>query len=396
MQELYGMDELPQEYKESGRRTFLARLVAGGMGASLFSGTQVVASTETETACKPSAADSLILYLGLLSEVQFQAVKKEYVKVVGLLKSCEQVFDEIYKEVKVLEGELDKSKLKTQAKQIRDLVEAGRANARLMRDYLGISGRVEYASLNALTIVGERVAQTANALLPEGEIVLSAAGVAAIRKIIALVKTYKEGQGKASVAQVDHTEALNTIHKQVARISELIFSGSEAIAGADDPNVSPSRAAELLRTAINSIKDAIAELRQLPQATPDEPGVKPARDTLVHLLEGTQKWISNPAAVRISYGTGPGQAVFLEVGHHIGAGSLDESRPRVRGALNAHCGPGSFLRILYCLSLVVPVWVLFESPSERQPLLEDVLQLFPCPRGGSKSDLALQLAQIRL
>jgi hypothetical protein len=393
MQAPWSMNQLPREDKEFGRRTFLTGLVAGGVGSSLVLGKQVGATTETDVTCKPSAADSLILYLDLLSEVQFQAVKDKYQVVVGLLKSCQQVFDEIYAQVKVLEAELNQSKLKTQARQIRDLVEAGRANARLMRDYLGISGRVEYASLNALTIVGERVAQTASALLPQGEIVLSAAGAAALKKIIDLVKSYKEDQGKASVAQVDHTEALNTIHKQIARIRELIFGSSQAIADADDTNLVPKREAELRTTAIKSLNDAIAILKQLP-AKP-EPGVKPAKDTMVTLLEGTQKWISNPPAAG-SFGAGHGQLVFVQVAHHAGLASLDESRQRVRGVLNDHCGPGSILRTLYCLCLVIPVWVLFDSPGDRQPLLEDVLDLFPCPRGGSKSALALALAQIRL
>jgi hypothetical protein len=392
MQEPSSINQFPQEDKEFGRRTFLTRLAAGGVGASLVSGKQVRASAETDDTCKPSAADSLILYLDLLSEVQFQAVKEKYLGVVGLLKSCERVFDEVYKQVKILEAELNKSKLKTQARQIRDLVEAGRANARLMRDYLGVSGRVEYASLNALTIVGERVAQTANALLPEGELVLSAAGAAALREIVRLVKTYKEVQGKASVAQVDHTDALNLIHNQIAKIRQLIFSSSEAIANADE---SPSQAAQLRTIANKSLKDAIAELKQLPQAKPDEPGVKPARDTLVTLLEGTQKWISSSAAGGISYGTGHGEAVIVRVANHAGLASLDGSRQRVRGALNEHCGPGSILRTLYCLSLVIPVWFLFDNPSEREPLLEDVLNLFPCPSEGNKSKLALALAQIQ-
>lgn len=184
-------DESLEQYEGFGRRTFLARMMAVGVGAALIPNEKAIAGAETQDECKPSAADSLILYLDLLSEIQFQAVKNLYTKVVVLLKSCQQVFDEVYEQVKILEAELNKSKLKSQAKQIRELAEAGRANARLMRDYLGISGSVEYANLNTLAIVSERVAQTAQNLLPEGEVVLSASGVAALNKIINLVKTYK-------------------------------------------------------------------------------------------------------------------------------------------------------------------------------------------------------------
>jgi hypothetical protein len=387
--------ESQNQYEGFGRRTFLARVMGGGVGAAFMTNEGAMAHIETDAECKPSAADSLILYLDLLTEIQFQAVKDQYTKVVILLKSCQQVFDEVYEEVKILEAELNKSKLKSQARQIRELAETGRASARLMRDYLGISGSVEYASLNTLSIVSEQVAHTAQNLLPEGEVMLSAAGVSALNKIIGLVNEYKKQQSKATTSQVDHREALNDIHRKIVRIRELLFSASYAIAGADEPGVNAARAGNLKSQANDSINQAIKLLNELPQAKPEQADAAQPRDTFVTLLHGTQKWISNPAAAEISYARGSDQAIFVQVGSYTRFTGLNERRQRVRSALNIHCGPSSILRTLYCLTLVIPIWVLFPSPTDRLPLIEDVLDLFPCPSGGSKTDLASTLAQIQ-
>jgi hypothetical protein len=111
------------------------------------------------------------------------------------------------------------------------------------------------------------------------------------------------------------------------------------------------------------------------------------------LLEGTQKWIDDPTLGDISYDRGQNQSPFVRVANNSLPSRMVD-RQRVRAVLNTHCGPGSFLRALYCLSLVTPIWVLYSKADQRIPLIEHVLELFSCPSSGSKSDLAVALANI--
>src|SRR5215470_4815466 len=113
-----------------GRRFFLARMCAGAVATPSAFAVGADRAGRDFDPCKASAsaADTLILYLDLLTDVQFLAIKDEYDKVLVTLRACEDVFNEIYKEVEALAKELRKSKHQAELKEIRSLVEAGKSN----------------------------------------------------------------------------------------------------------------------------------------------------------------------------------------------------------------------------------------------------------------------------
>jgi hypothetical protein len=373
------------------RRTFLAQIVATGLGSSAFSHQEPHLDGGVDPTCGASPADSLFLYIDLLSEIQFSAAKGELGVVVGLLKQCEQVLDEVYLQVKLLEAELSKAKMKAQAKQIRDLVEANRANARLIRDYLGTSPRAEYASLNTLAVFSDQVLRAAQNL--QGEVVLSSAGVAALERIIKLVRDYKETQMKTVEARTDHVAVLDDTHKQIREIRKLLLSASIAISSAEDPGVSASRVSDYRRLADRDIEQAIAELKRVPDSAPEPPQTKSPRNILILLLEGTQKLIRKNLVSRSS---GQDEPMFIRAAS-LAASAIPDSRQRVREILRNHCPPATWFRGIYCLALIAPILALFSDPDQRTPLIEHVLDLFPCrDQEGSMSKLAGALAQIQI
>jgi len=379
-----------------GRRVFLARMCAGAVATPSAFAVGADRAGRDYDPCKASAsaADTLILYLDLLNDVQFLSVKDVYDAAIATLKACEDVFNEIYKEVEALAKELRKSKHQAEVKDIRSLVEAGKANLRLAKSYVGVSGNIAHTSFATLALLTEQVGKKAEDI-PDGPILLSAEATTILKRIISLVRDFKSSQAAASAAQATHQDALTPIYNKIKVIRDLMVQASVYITDAD--NTVKAEASDLRHKASASIEEAISKLRAITQAKPDQPTVVLPRDRLIYLLKATDNWIIDPTLVTISYGINSGQARFVMVSNRRGLPVFYDDQQRVSDALSAHCKTGSWLRTLWCISIVAPIWILAKTAEERSPLIKDVLDtLFKCPAGGSKQALADELSKIRL
>ena len=375
------------------RRDFVKSLVAAGTGTLVITSGAYGESRFTETGCNPSPADSLIFFMGLLTDVQQQAVDQFAQKVIGELSNCEQVLKKVYDQCLVLEKELERSALKSEARHMRELLEVQRAHARLLRDYVGATSDLQYAGMHSLAFVSERILKSAKDLRPsDGGMILSTEGVAALKEIIRLVKEYKDSNKKAGMAQEDHQAELTRIHAQIKSIKDWLMNASNLIVQAETSQA--QNAATLRRQARGEITKAITELGKLPpDASPSSDKDQP-KEKLALLLSGVGKWIEQQQTGKMARMDSYGPSSTIRLASF--PGSSKSPQVNVRSLLGEHCPPASILRALHCLSIVTPVWLLPISVEDRVNLIEDALNLsrFQCLENRSIRDFASALASV--
>src|SRR5260370_27301220 len=138
----------------SERRTFLRQTFAGGIGITLMSG-NVLASSGADSVCgNSSAAESLLMYLGMVNLILNEAFVGIHRRLTAKLMSCEKLYAELYKLLDDLCVELGRSRQSTsQAEQVRELVKAGQANLQLVQTNSSLPHREVTPALTALALV---------------------------------------------------------------------------------------------------------------------------------------------------------------------------------------------------------------------------------------------------
>ena len=385
--------------QKAGRREFFKRFATGavGLAASPIHGNHADGMSDPE--CKVSAADSLMFYFQLINRVHGEldrAVAKPYEQ--GYQES-ENMFDRLLKEIRILEGELRQSKMRAQARQMRNLAELGRSNAQILRTSTSSKTR-GLISGDALDVVGEQVCNVAKELLPAAQVTLSPAATEALRRILCIIHERQTRRETEKLPKDGLTTELNYIQREILAAGDALFAGAEVAAKADFRGQNPAalriKAQEQVGKAISILQSLKAkyqeQLRKLFSIESQRGSL--SIDMLIDILTGARKWVGDPSLLPVTaQGYGSEGGAFRTIANWSGS-SPDSLWSSIGGALSNSCEADTWLRRAWCLSLIGPILIQHNDPNDRQPRIERVLDLFKCPHSGSMAGLAYLLARL--
>ena len=388
-------DRLAPADSHIGRRLFLTRSVAFGVGTGLVLSAPGANAATFDSECEASASDSLILYLDLLVKVQSEAFSGAARIISGAARDCYATLDALYKKVEALEAELSNSHGKAQVQQMRQAIEIGKAHVAVLKASFAHSRNPSVGLATALTLIGNQVTQNAQEMLPPGKITLTPKAKKLLEEVMGLVRDFHEVPKNTQQADDAYQARVTEISTLTNKVRDLLFAASSSAADAD-LSKSSAAAQEAKARAAKQIDDACANLELLgskPGAARlgDNAGRPTAVDLMVKLLQGTKKMLG---AMNASLRDGSGQKSMRMVSARFAASeSVPESNySRVQRALNSHCPWGTPFKTLHCLCLILGA-LAYTDPDTRLPLIAGVLVFFPCG-DGDKGGLAQALAQI--
>lgn len=390
--------QLTVSEQKPGRREFFKRFATGavGLAASPLHGNQP--GTLSDPECKVSAADSLMFYFQLITRVHSEldrAVAKPYEE---KLKRTESMFNRLLKEIGVLEDELSKSKIRAQARQMRDLAELGRSNAQLLRASTTSKNRL-LLSGDPLGVVAAQVCTLAQELLPTARVTLRGAATEALRNILCIVHEQETQRQAEPLPKEGLIVELNYIQREILAVMDALWAGAEAAAKADfrgqDSAALRIRAQDQIGKAISMLQGLKAkydlELRNLAST---EPRGSLSIDMLIDILTGAKKWVGDPSLLPVTAQSYRSEGAEFRTIANWSEASPESLWSRIGGALSNSCEADTWLRRAWCLSLIGPILIQHSDPGDRQSRIERVLDLFRCPYSGSMAGLAYLLARL--
>jgi len=372
-----------------GRRDFLTRSFAGGIGASLSLGNQAPGNLQTSEACSVSPSDSLVMFIDLIGQVESTALIEKAKILVEAAVRCRTDFEELNKLVNELEAELKQSRSSTQARQLRELSEASLASARVVTASLSHSERSAYATLSPLIAVAQHIEKSAQDLLPDKENMLSRKAsqiVNSIVKKIVTVATRLREEAKHNQDEISrYQQGIKEIQGQTKSIKDAIYASSKWAAVAEDPHSSRARAATARTTALTQLDQAINGLRGLIKqgnirsayadptkgGSPDKEGKYWPVDLLIALLEGSKRWIANPDGEekKTTGDLGGTSSPYVLAAHRTEPQSIFFVLSRVKALLWDHCPPGTLGRAVICAGVVKALRLyLFDIPARESAI----------------------------
>ena len=392
------------------RRSFISRTMAVGMVAGIGSFSPMVAlgasAAMEDVECKPSLADSLLLYLDLLIKVQSDAFTEASKGIITASTNCYETLKKIQDQVKVLQTEIQNGHTQTQTQQLRQITEIGKAQAELVKVSFNSGPSGQLALTSALTMISDHMRSTSQDLLPPGDITLTAKAKEALAELFRLVRDFGQVSEETRRAQVEYQHRLDAIRTNISAIRDALFAASAKVSEAEAA-VAPNAAQAARDSAASSIDEAICILEVVrsspgtvaqcnplpPSATTSafQPSAATPTDLMIAVLQGTKRMIQNPQLLSLIIGGADNRTGFVPAVFNSAATPAASIYSRVRAAINNTCPQGTWLRTLWCIDLILGP--LAFPKNTRIPLIAGVLVIFPCWTG-SKSDLASRLADI--
>jgi gas vesicle protein len=380
------------------RREFFKRFATGAVGLAAGPYAESPPYVNTELECKVSVADSLMFYFQLVTQVHGEldrAVAKPYAEA---LEKTESMFEQLLKEIKTLEDELRKSKMKAQARQMRDLAELGRSSTKLVRTSASRNGALLRG--DTVAVVTEQVCKVAEGLLPAAEVTLSSAATDSLKRIICIIHAQDDRRQTERLSKKGLTDSLNDVQRQILVVMDSLWAGAEAAAKADVPGQN----AEAMRSkAADEVGKAIATLQALKTkygeqlnnlSSEEKTHGSLAIDMFIDILMGAKKWIADPSILPVTAQAYRDERGTFRTASWSRASARDTLWSQIGGALSNSCQADTWLRRAWCLSLIGPILVQHGDPDDRRPRIERVLDLFRCPYSGSMAGLADLLAKL--
>lgn len=413
--------QIDSDESHLGRRSFLSRSMAMGIVAGLGTGAtrqeDMVFATLPDAECKPSPADSLLLYLDLLIKVQSNAFYDASKGIIIASKNCSDTLKKIQDQVKVLQTEVQNAHTKAQTQQMRQALDFGRAQAQLIKTSLNAPQDGQRLVASALVLVSDHISQAAQDLLPAGEITLSAKAKDALAELIRLVRDFEQVPEETRRAQEEYQDRVNEIRTTIDQIRNDLFAASAKANDAETAD-SESAAQEARNSAASTLDQAICKLKNFgskpadklpcdtptpepippsgvaktPPALPAAPSVATPIDLMIAVLEGTKRIIQNPQLISRIIRGGEDNPRFIQASFGGSHGAPLSIYSRVQAAINRECPKGTPLRTFWCIDLILGP-LAYPDKQTRIPLIAGVLLLFPC-WVGNKTNLAAALAEI--
>jgi len=274
---------------ESNQLTKYARrkFLAGGVVAASFGALVpfVKAVSETEAPAEAylgSASDAIIMLLDLLLSVQSEA----YIDAGGKLRTasllCAETLEALFTEIDLLVSKIKvkKSEQALAAQRMKELVELGRRSTRLIPGSIDAHGRSTTILLASLSVITEQVSQTAQGLLPQGEIVLDEDAKKTLERIIELVRQAREVPTATKDAEREYGTKTLAIRKNIDSLRNDIFAAS-SFAEAND-----------IKNAETHIISAIGTLESLMGTASSTEEAWAGTKAMIQCLEGARTWVT--------------------------------------------------------------------------------------------------------
>jgi hypothetical protein len=280
------------------RRAFITSSLASGLGASaLIAGlpSDSIATDFGSCESAASAYEALLTFNELLIRIQSEAFMKLITKVVDISAECSDRFTTICELVRKLETEMVKRRKKEQFDQLQTLAEIGCASAEQLKP-AGVQPANSLAHLRSLRLVGDQISRLIQALLPDGQTILSAEATRTLREILTKVHEFAQLESSSSEARETSRAAVKLIESKTrdiqtslnnARITLLTPNGMLQTPDGKEINTDSA-----LKAALDSLEQLKTELsaRKLLDS-------QQTAELLTVLFAGVQYWLKNPQAV---------------------------------------------------------------------------------------------------
>jgi enamine deaminase RidA (YjgF/YER057c/UK114 family) len=301
-----------QARTDQGRRSFLVKSVAGGVGASLVLHGAPPVRAEFDAACNALASplEALTSQKDILSSLQSGIYRSTVKEFSAAVEQTTNYSAELCDKVAQLKAALIAQRKGADYERLKALAEIGCTNARQVQNFSS-AGKMQVQLAN-LKVVSEQIRQLAAELLPEGQgVTLSVEATRALREIIILIDR-----------QAVELRQIQTSLSQTRRTTDEFEEATEHIQSLLTAAINKMYEANSAATTVAIVSQAGDELRKL-RAKLKEAGLSYAVETadlLVALVTGTQQWLADPPAVNA---VANGAALFRQATyHHAPAGSV--------------------------------------------------------------------------
>ncbi|MET0623541.1 MAG: hypothetical protein ABW250_11220 [Pyrinomonadaceae bacterium] len=285
------------------RRRFISNTLAGGIALATTARGQQAPPSVTQLSCSavPSPADALDSYHLPVTSIQAELVYQTYKESSEALRRCNDIFDDIAKEV----GELEKAirrqpprpRVRAEVRHMSELTDAGRAQVGMIKAVAG-GPRDSRASVAPIIFVAAEVGRKAEELLPPGENRLGDEATRHLNNIVKIVRASIPVNDDLKTKQASADERASHIRAELNGIIGLLSAASGDVDAAEKPgsggnSQSRSKAAEKAQAAA----DKLGALKKYVQGRELTPESSETIDSLIMLIGGTSYWISQPEQV---------------------------------------------------------------------------------------------------
>jgi hypothetical protein len=296
-----------QAETNQGRRSFLVKSVAGGVGVSLAAYGAVTARAESDFdgSCdlQASPLDALMSLKDSLTELQ-GAIYRQTIKTISV--GVDRAIDysaQLCDKVGELKAALVAERKGSEYERMKALADIGCVGAGQIKGF-SEAGKVQ-AQLSSLNVIGEQIRRMAYELLPEGQgVTLSVEATRILREIILIVDQQTvELRRQLLAAQAQSRHVADEFEVATEKIQTLL---SAAIRKMYEPDSAAATAALVAQAG-----EELRKLRAQLQPTSMTAELKKT-DLLIALTGGTRQWVADEHATRASV-AGPGifrQAVY--------------------------------------------------------------------------------------
>lgn len=348
------------------------RFVAAGTAtvAALF-----VPAESNAHACDASAispADSLVLYIDLLRDVQTELLQRAAEE----WNRAAEALDTLLKQLV-----LDIQRLAFLAKQgesspVHALAEDG---SRLLRNVGDPVDRIR-ATATYARAVGSFAEQADRTGLP---LTLSADAATLLRKVADGAIELDRLRIEADLPRKRYSAVFATSSKTLDRVRDQMLAASGAIQSAR-AGLS-STVESVVRARIDDAISRVEEAYQTANATMQ------AGAHLIALLKATSVWVSKePQAARLPL------RLPLSLIAGVG-GQQPPARDELWALIDKHCPVATLVRVVIFLGLLMPIWVAYDRVDQRRDLIRTLLRFAPCHRLATSMDaFVADLASFRI
>ena len=268
-----------------GRRSFLAKSVGVGIGASLVAYGAEPARAAFDSPCELQASplDGLLMLNDSLLELQSSVYRQSAREVNTGIDRTIDYFGQLCDRVSALKSALIAERKGAEYERMKAMADIGCVSAGQIKGFSD-AGKVQ-AQLSSLNTISEQIRQMAYELLPEGRgVTLSVEATRILREIILIVDQQTvELRRQLLAAQTKLRRATDEFDGAVQSAQSRI---SEAIRKIAEPNSANAAAAKVAQAA-EELKKLSAQLRTAsmqPQAERAE--------LLAALMDGARRWVA--------------------------------------------------------------------------------------------------------
>lgn len=423
---------------ERGRRRFLTGTVAGWLGIFALPVGRAAARedgqgriSEGERDLVVTAADSLFLYLNLLTDVQFSSLRKDQEAWLEAARLASNKFQELSDEVVKLET-LYAPQRNSRLQQLRSWTEMGAASARLIKAVEQLPPMAMQSHNQALSIATERLDKNATEFLADGRVILSVGARKQLDKILKLIGELRLLEERSDMEREKYQYLLPVRQNQLSGLNASMLSAMNYVADAQSKQIeakvirenaeqirskrgggAEQIASELLRkipallnearssylAAAPEVAKALGILKEIPSSTkyPTAASVWSSKALLEAGLEGVLAWINAESEVKQARGGAridKASFSYLSEVSFIEPQTEEEKRPYVRAILKNCCGPDNVMRAVTVASLIWPSFFRYRKPEDRESFIGTVLFFFNCYNPNNRSQLIHRLARL--